>query len=141
MYYVDCSRDPEKMERYCGGFKGSYELCASSWNVRAYRPGDSVYVEHYKSSWKILWNLEQNFCNFYNAEDFAWLHSFLPSVSRSFLTFSAVHFNTTKHNAALDRVFLMPQYCPQWIACVRDSPGKPRECPVACRTPRSLDHN
>lgn len=46
-------------------------------------------------------------------------------------------FNTTRQNAAFGGVFLMPQYCSQRTACVRGSPGKPRECPVACRAPRT----
>lgn len=33
----------------------------------------------------------------------------------------------------------MPQYCSQKTVCVHNSPGKTRECPVACRAPRFLD--
>lgn len=133
LYYTDRSRDADQMERYYGDFKGSYELYASSWNESVFRRGDSIYIENYKSSSKMLWNLEKKI-SLFNAENLIWLHFFLWSITRYFLTLPVV-LMLPKRIAALGEV-LMPQYCSKWMVCVTGSPGKPENYCVACRALR-----
>jgi len=129
------------MGRYYGGFKGSYELYAGSWNKRADRLGGSLHIEIYKSSCKMLWNPEQNFSNFFKMQET--LNDFIVFLHQSldpFLCFQLFVSIQPSRTLCLGGVLSVPRDCPQPAACAHDSPGKPRECSAACRAPRSLDH-
>lgn len=125
---------PTKWRRYYGGFKGSCELPANSWNESLQILWQHIHWELIiKSSWKMLWNLEQNFSIFLTQKT---LCDFIIFYLQSLDTL--LHCQLLVLTESEQKVFLMPWYCSQWTMCAHSSQGKPGDFFTACRAPTSL---